>query len=133
MADNHDWSSIAERDASVCDAYKAGGSLEDIGKAHGLSAASVRKTVSRAGVKREPSVVKRGPRPSEAISPLHEKIGLRLKQMTFLLKDKSPVLQWSPQKLSAIEKGSYDFTLQELQEICKALGHTFESLFINRS
>lgn len=119
---------IEDRDARICRQYvEEKVSAELLAMREGLGLSMIRKILQKGGATGQPGARKRskdeGPK---VLGPMHTVLGARLSHYrTFYLNsDRSDLaadLGWSLQKLAYVEKGSFNLTLTDMQDLCKLL------------
>lgn len=126
--------SPTERDEAICQRYTTENtSAKKLGLEYGLSEVRVRQILSKHGVKVKDRVAspKEVGGPAQPLSPLHRKVGLKLLYFrTYTKKLDRPELaerlNWSVQKTSLVERGEFNLTLIDIQDIARALETTPE-------
>lgn len=124
--------SPTDRDQIICQRYlDENTSAKKLAQEYGLSEVRIRQILSKHGVKVTDRVVPRREVGETAppLSALHRKIGLRLMFFrTYTKKLDRPelahMLDWSVQKTALVERGEFNLTLIDLQDIARALNTT---------
>ena len=118
---------MTERDEQVAQDYMDGMSVPALANVYGLSKPRIWQILDQRGVSgsTERKQVRRVPMHIKPITRSHEVLGRRLSEFKLdrLIdgRDLSQRLNWSVQKLTAMERGRKDPTLTELMEISRLL------------
>lgn len=124
--------SPAERDEQICQRYiNENISAKKLAQDYGLSEVRLRQILSKYGVKAKDRVAPHREigEVDPPLSALHRKIGLRLVFFrTYTRKldrpELSQLLGWAVQKTALVERGEFNLTLIDLQDIARALQTT---------
>lgn len=115
------------RDEQISQDYLDGRTVPSLAEEYGLSETRVWQILNRKGVSGsvERKRARREPSEPKPLSTVHEILGRRLSEfkMDLLIdaKELSRRLNWSKNKLTAMEQGRKDPTLTELMEVSKLL------------
>lgn len=122
-----------DRNAEICARYEAGDSAEVLALDFGLSLAMVRVILRTGGVRRTDKNRVFKSDEEKVLSPTHLKIGNKLayfRAFEFGVDRRTTAdkLGWSMQRVAAVEKGSHNLTLFDLQDLAAFMKISIEEL-----
>lgn len=118
---------MKQRDEQISQDYLDGRTVPSLADEYGLSQSRIWQILDRKGVSgsTERKRVRREPSQTKPLTKVHEILGRRLSEfkMDKMIdaKELSRRLNWSKNKLTAMEKGYKDPTLTELMEVSRLL------------
>lgn len=132
-------SPLTERNTQICDRYLKGGeTAESLAMDNGLSVASVRVILRDGGALKGKAPRVFRTETERVLSPLHAKLGGMLSHYRAFTRGidrrmAADELNWSMQRVASVEKGVYNLTLVDLQDLARFLDKPIEELFSGQS